>query len=59
MTDGHSDSLMISAVGAGGVRHSDDEASGRGVYLAYPAPDKRHEVVFFTTLGENPASTRE
>jgi hypothetical protein len=44
MTDGHSDSLVISVVETGRVRHSDDEASGRAISLTYPVPDERHEV---------------
>jgi hypothetical protein len=62
MTDGLLISLVISVVEAGRVGHSDDggEWSRHFSYLtSASAPDKRHEVVFFTTLGENPTSARE
>jgi hypothetical protein len=63
MTDGHSDSLMISVVDMGRARHSDDEASSRAIsltYPAYPVADKRHEVFlphlakFLHLSGNNP-----
>jgi hypothetical protein len=59
MTGGHYDSLVISVIETGRVRHSDDDDRAISLtYPAYPVSDKRHEV-FFTTLSEIPTSKRE